>query len=145
MDKKTYERIAKQKKPKKYVLKHSLYAFISGGIIGAIAQGILDILMNYFDFSQEKAVPVMSMTLVVAACILTGLGWYDKLADKAGAGMFIPITGFANSMTSSALESKSEGLVLGIGSNMFKLGGTVITFGIVSSFILGVIRYVFLH
>ena len=139
MDKKTYERIAKQKKPKKYVLKHSLYAFISG------AQGILDILMNYFDFSQEKAVPVMSMTLVVAACILTGLGWYDKLADKAGAGMFIPITGFANSMTSSALESKSEGLVLGIGSNMFKLGGTVITFGIVSSFILGVIRYVFLH
>ena len=67
----------------------------------------------------------------------------NNIAKNAGAGTFIPITGFANSMASSALDSKSEGLILGIGANMFKLGGTVLTYGIVSAALLGVIRYVF--
>ena len=98
--------------------------------------------MNVYDISQKEATPMMTITLVFISCLLTGLGIYDKLAQKAGAGTFIPITGFANSMTSSALEAKSEGLVTGIGANMFKLGGTVITFGIVASFVLGGIRYV---
>ena len=143
MNMKEYDRLADSKKPKTPKIKNALNAFIYGGVIGLIAQGILDFFMNVFHYTQKEATPLMSITLVFIACLLTGLGVYDILAKYAGAGTFIPITGFANSMSSSALDSKSEGLVLGIGANMFKLGGTVITYGIVSASLLGVIRYVF--
>ena len=133
-----YNEIAEDLKPQKQVGKHCIY----GGIIGAVGQGILEFYMYIFDVSEKEATPMMIITIVLAAAILTGLGIYDRIGKKAGAGTFIPITGFANSMTSSALEAKSEGLVTGIGANMFKLGGTVITFGIVASFVLGGIRYV---
>lgn len=138
-----YNKIAEELKPPKQVGKHCLSAFIYGGIIGAIGQGVLDFYMMIFDVNEKEATPMMIITIVLVASILTGLGLYDRLGKKAGAGTFIPITGFANSMTSSALEARSEGLVTGIGANMFKLGGTVITFGIVASFVLGGIRYVF--
>lgn len=138
-----YNKIAEQLKPSKQVGKHCLSAFIYGGIIGAIGQGILEFYIMIFDVNEKEATPMMIITIVLIAAILTGLGVYDRIGKKAGAGTFIPITGFSNSMTSSALEAKSEGLVTGIGANMFKLGGTVITFGIVASFVLGGIRYVF--
>lgn len=143
MNTKQYDQLAEDLKPDKHILKNCVNAFIYGGIIGVIGQGVLDFYQYIFDCSEKEATPMMTITLVLAAVILTGLGVYDKLAKNAGAGTFIPITGFANSMASSAIESKSEGLVTGIGANMFKLGGTVITFGIVASFILGGIRYVF--
>lgn len=137
-----YNQIAESLKPKKTVLKHCIYAFLYGGAIGAIGQFFLELYMNIFEINQHEATPMMIITIVLIAAILTGLGIYDRIGKKAGAGTFIPITGFANSMTSSALEAKSEGLVTGIGANIFKLGGTVITFGIVASFVLGGIRYV---
>lgn len=143
MNHKEYDKIAEELKPKGQCLKHCLNAFLYGGVIGIIAQGVLEFYMKYFDYTQKEATPMMTITLVFIACLLTGLGVYDNIAKNAGAGTFIPITGFANSMSSSALDSKSEGLIFGIGSNMFKLGGTVITYGIVSSALLGVIRYVF--
>lgn len=142
METSKYNQIAESLKPKKKVLKHCIYAFVYGGAIGAIGQFFLELYMNIFEIDQQEATPMMIITIVLIAAILTGLGIYDRLGKKAGAGTFIPITGFANSMTSSALEAKSEGLVTGIGANMFKLGGTVITFGIVASFVLGGIRYV---
>lgn len=142
METSKYNQIAESLKPKKTVLKHCIYAFVYGGAIGAIGQFFLELYMNIFEINQQEATPMMIITIVLIAAILTGLGIYDRLGKKAGAGTFIPITGFANSMTSSALESRSEGLVTGIGANMFKLGGTVITFGIVASFVLGGIRYV---
>ncbi len=142
METSKYNQIAESLKPKKKVLKHCIYAFVYGGAIGAIGQFFLELYMNIFEINQQEATPMMIITIVLIAAILTGLGIYDRLGKKAGAGTFIPITGFANSMTSSALEAKSEGLVTGIGANMFKLGGTVITFGIVASFVLGGIRYV---
>lgn len=142
METSKYNQIAESLKPKKTVLKHCIYAFVYGGAIGAIGQFFLELYMNIFEIDQQEATPMMIITIVLIVAILTGLGIYDRLGKKAGAGTFIPITGFANSMTSSALEAKSEGLVTGIGANMFKLGGTVITFGIVASFVLGGIRYV---
>lgn len=142
METSKYNQIAESLKPTKTVLKHCIYAFVYGGAIGAIGQFFLELYMNIFEIDQQEATPMMIITIVLIAAILTGLGIYDRLGKKAGAGTFIPITGFANSMTSSALEAKSEGLVTGIGANMFKLGGTVITFGIVASFVLGGIRYV---
>ncbi|MFR2768910.1 MAG: SpoVA/SpoVAEb family sporulation membrane protein [Thomasclavelia sp.] len=114
-----------------------------GGIIGLIGQGFLDFYMAIFDIKEKEATPMMIITIVLIAAILTGLGIYDRIGKRAGAGTFIPITGFSNSMTSSALEAKSEGLVTGIGANIFKLGGAVITFGIVASFVSERIRYVF--
>ena len=142
METSKYNQIAESLKPKKTVLKHCIYAFVYGGAIGVIGQFFIELYMNIFEINQQEATPMMIITIVLIAAILTGLGIYDRLGKKAGAGTFIPITGFANSMTSSALEAKSEGLVTGIGANMFKLGGTVITFGIVASFVLGGIRYV---
>lgn len=143
MDRNEYDQLADELKPSGFRIKNGFNAFLYGGVIGAIAQGVLEFYMNIYSCSEKEATPMMTITLVFVACLLTGLGVYDKIAKNAGAGTFIPITGFANSMASSALDSKSEGLVLGIGSNMFKLGGTVITYGIVSASLLGVIRYVF--
>lgn len=143
MNSNEYNRMAEELKPKGECTKHCFNAFLYGGVIGIIAQGVLELYMNIYNCSEKEATPMMTITLVFVACLLTGLGIYDNLAKNAGAGTFIPITGFANSMSSSALDSKSEGLVFGIGSNMFKLGGTVITYGIVSASVLGVIRYVF--
>ncbi|WP_050636415.1 stage V sporulation protein AC [Candidatus Stoquefichus sp. SB1] len=142
MDRKEYDQLAEELKPNGHKVKNGFNAFLYGGVMGAIAQGVLEFFMNTMHVSEKDASPMMIITLVFVACLLTGLGLYDNIAKRAGAGTFIPITGFANSMTSSALDSKSEGLVMGIGSNMFKLGGTVITYGIVSASLLGVIRYV---
>ena len=118
METSKYNQIAESLKPKKTVLKHCIYAFVYGGAIGAIGQFFLELYMNIFEIDQQEATPMMIITIVLIAAILTGLGIYDRLGKKAGAGTFIPITGFANSMTSSALEAKSEGLVTGIGANM---------------------------
>ena len=142
MDRKEYDQLAEELKPNGHKVKNGFNAFLYGGVMGAIAQGVLEFFMNTMHVSEKDASPMMIITLVFVACLLTGLGLYDNIAKRAGAGTFIPITGFANSMTSSALDSKSEGLVMGIGSNMFKLGGTVITYGIVRASLLGVIRYV---
>ena len=143
MDRKEYDQVAEELKPNGHRVKNGLNAFLYGGVMGAIAQGVLEFFMSIYHCNEKEATPMMIITLVLVACLLTGLGIYDNIAKHAGAGTFIPITGFANSMSSSALDCKSEGLILGIGSNMFKLGGTVITYGIVSSALLGVIRYVF--
>ena len=137
MNIKKYNEIAEKNKPQKQVLKHTFNAFIVGGIIGMIGEFFLNFYQKIFSFSEKEATPIM-----LIAAILTGLGIYDRLGNFAGAGSFIPITGFSNAMTSSALEARSEGLVTGIGANIFKLGGAVITFGIVASFIVGGLRYV---
>jgi stage V sporulation protein AC len=141
MNTKQYDKLADDLKPEKKVFSNCVKAFLFGGIIAAIGQGFLEFYMYIYDITEKEATPMMTLTIVLIAVILTGLGFYDKLAKHAGAGTFIPITGFANSLASSAIEGKPEGLVTGIAANIFKLGGSVIAFGIVSSFILGGIRY----
>ena len=138
-----YNQLADKVKPKSHLLKNSLCAFLIGGLIGMIGQFLLEFYMKVLNVGITGATAPMIITIVIVTCLLTGLGIFDKLAKFAGAGTFIPITGFANAMSSAALESKSEGLIQGIGSNIFKYGGCVITYGVVSSFIFGVIRYVF--
>ena len=110
-----------------------LTAFITGGIICVIGQLLID---------KTKLTPARILVLFVTlGAVLTGIGVYDRIGVFAGAGSIVPITGFSNSMTSSALESKSEGLVLGIMNNMFKLAGAVIVAGVVSAFVAGNIIY----
>ena len=142
MNKLEYKKYVVKQKKKMNRNKDLFVAFLYGGSIGAIGQIILDSYMYFFNLTFKEAATPMTITMIFIASLLTALGLFDKVAGHAGAGTFIPITGFANSMTSSAMESKAEGLVAGIGSNMFRLAGTVITYGVVSAYLIGVIRYV---
>lgn len=142
IDKKKIKDTAKKHVPKQTKGKNALFAFLSGGIVGAIGQGLLYLYVDLFSMSEKEALPVVVVTVILLTALSTGVGIYDKLAQFCGAGLFIPISGFANSLTSAALEGKSEGLIYGIGAGMFKLAGTVITYGIVSAAIFGTIRYV---
>lgn len=99
--------------------------------------------MAVFDMSAKQAGNPTVAVMILLSVILTCLGVYDKLAQWAGAGSAVPVTGFANSMCSAAIEHRSEGLVLGVGANMFKLAGSVIVFGVVAAFIVGIIYWVF--
>jgi stage V sporulation protein AC len=136
-----YKKNIKQFQPKTPYLLNCLKAFIVGGIICAIGQGIQNFYIKVFNFSESTAGSPTVATLILIAALLTGFGIYDKIGQFAGAGSAVPVTGFANSMTSAAMEHKSEGIVLGIATNMFKLAGSVIVFGVVASYVVGMIRY----
>ena len=133
--------IVNKSTPKRFSIKKCFGAFVGGGAICLLAEIIKVILENYTgkDLASNLTVTIM----VFIGSIITGFGVYDKIASFAYAGTIIPITGFANSMTSSALESKSEGLFLGILPNMFKSAGSVIVTGVVSSFVVSTIMYIF--
>ena len=133
------DNLVKQSTPKRKIGKNMIKAFIVGGLICLIAQIIKSLLMLKFDEKTAQCLSIIAM--IFLGSILTGLGVYDKAGQFAGAGTIIPITGFANSMTSSAMESKSEGLVLGIINNMLKLAGSVIIVGVISAFFFGSIYY----
>ena len=136
-----YQSIIEQKPVKRPVIKNAIFAFLIGGIIGIIAEGLITLYVKAFKIEVLMANSLMSMTIVFITSILTGIGVFDKIGQVAGAGTYIPITGFSNSMTSAALEGKSEGVILGIMSNMFKLAGAVIVAGVVSSFVSATIIY----
>lgn len=142
MSNEEYKKITKKYIPKKFNLKNLLISFFSGGVIGLIGQILITIYSLYPKISESEAGNLMMVTFIFLASIFTGLGLFDKLIDKYKAGLIIPITGFAHSTTSSAMEYRREGLISGIGSNIFKLSGSVILYGIVSAYIFGIIRYV---
>jgi len=139
-EKRKYQQMTKKMRPNPPILLNSLKAFLVGGAISLLGQGIQNIYINYFDFSKEQAGNPTVATLIFISALLTGLGVYDNLGQFAGAGSAVPVTGFANSIASAAIEHKSEGLVLGVGANMFKLAGSVIVFGVVAAFIVAFIK-----
>lgn len=131
--------LIKQSEPKRSIFKNMLKSFIIGGLICLIAQIIKSILLNYFNDNIANTMSLIFM--IIIASILTACGLYDKLGQIAGAGTIIPITGFANSVTSSAMEYKSEGIVTGIINNMLKLAGCVIVTGVISAFFIATIAF----
>ncbi len=133
-----YQKMAQQKKPRPPLTKNLILAFLSGGTICLLGQFVQDFFMMVGFTQQEASNPTVAVFIFVAA-LLTGLGIFDKIANFTGAGTAIPVTGFANSLTSAALEFKREGMVTGIGSKMFILAGSVIVFGVVTAFIIGLI------
>ncbi len=141
MDQKQIKDTAKKHTPKHNKLRNVIVAFLCGGVFAIIGQALLHVYMNMLSMDEKEALSLMIVTFIFVTSVCTGLGIYDKFAQFFGAGMFIPISGFANSLTSSALECRSEGPIYGIGSNMFKLAGSVITYGIVSAFVFGAIRF----
>ena len=141
MEKKLYEKIVMNHKPKENRLRNAIISFVVGGLVGILGHFLLGLYSYYLDISTSDAALFMIITLVFLASLFTALGFFDKLVKFARCGLIIPITGFAHSMTSAAIEFKREGYVTGLGANIFKLAGTVILYGIVSAYVFGIIRY----
>lgn len=141
MNKKIINKAKQVTEPTRPIFKNCVKAFLVGGTICLIAQILMEIFKNGFHYEEDYANTLAVTIMVFLGALLTGLGIYDRIGQFAGAGSIIPITGFANSMSSAALESKSEGMVLGVFVNMFKLAGSVIVVGIISAFVFGAIRY----
>ena len=141
MNNKEYAEYVENKAKKSSIIKDCIIAFIVGGIICIIGQVIKDIAMN-IGADEKTAGAICSITLIFLGALLTALKLYQRIGKVAGAGSIVPITGFSNSIVSPAIEYKSEGLVLGIGANMFKVAGPVLVYGIGSSVILGLIYYI---
>ncbi|MGN7380464.1 stage V sporulation protein AC [Chlamydia abortus] len=139
-----YQALAKHKEPPRPILRNCVLAFVVGGLICVIGQALMFMFQIYFGFPKEEAGNPTVAVLIFISVVLTCLGVYDKIAQWAGAGTAVPVTGFANSMCSAALEHRSEGIVLGVGGNMFKLAGSVIVFGTVAAFVIGLLRLLFL-
>ena len=117
-----------------------IWAFGVGGAICALGQALLEGYQS-LGLDRDQAGTAVSVTLILAASVLTVLGWFDKLAKRAGAGTLVPITGFANAMVSPALEFKSEGFITGTAAKLFVVAGPVLVFGISASAVYGVILW----
>lgn len=137
-----YDKLSKKASPNSPFLKNLFFAFVIGGLICALGQGFL-LIYQRLGADQEAASIWASITLVFLAILLTGLNLYDSIAKVAGAGTLVPITGFANSMSSTAVEFKSEGWILGLGAKMFIIAGPVIVYGVSASILYGLIYYLF--
>ncbi len=144
MEKKDYKTIVEKHKPTEKRAYNAFISFMIGGMIGAVGQILIDVYSYYLDIPTKDASVFMIVTLVFVASVLTALGFFDKWVTAAKCGLIIPITGFAHSMTSAGIEYKTEGPIYGLGSNIFKLAGSVILYGIVSAWFFGMIRYLFL-
>lgn len=140
MDKNRYQELVKKNTPKPDKIKNALVSFFVGGILGALAELLLRVYSMWLDLPRKESGVLVTLTFIVIASFLTAFGIFDVAVAKVKAGLIVPITGFAHSMTSAALEYKNEGLVLGIGANIFKLAGTVILYGVVAVYLFGLIR-----
>ena len=136
-----YEKIVSKYKIPETRIKNSIVAFIVGGLIGLLGEAIIEFLCYKFKFSRNDAGTIMIVILIFMASLFTALGFFDKLVTKYRCGLLIPITGFAHSMASAVLDYKKEGPISGFGSNIFKLAGSVILYGVVSAWFFGMIRY----
>ncbi|MGE5654083.1 MAG: stage V sporulation protein AC [Bacillota bacterium] len=138
--KQSYQQMVKQSKPKPRIFRNVITAFVVGGLLCVIGQLISAFFIRYFGFTPETASNPTVATLVLLSSIATGLGVYDELGRFAGAGSAVPVTGFANSVVSAAMEFKREGYILGVGSKMFAVAGPVIVYGAVAAFVVGVVH-----
>ncbi len=136
-----YSSLVKKHSPPSPKIKNFLWAFFIGGTICAIGQILFEILgsFNIPEITVKTAVPII---LVLLAGLLTGIGVFDKIAKCAGAGTLVPITGFANAVVSPAVEFKSEGFIMGVGVNIFKIAGPVIAYGTAASVLYGIIYWI---
>lgn len=140
MEKNKYMDLVNKHKPKENIFSNAMVAFVIGGFMGVLGQALIDLYSFYCNVSSKEAGIYMIVTLIFFGCLFTCFGWFDKVVNFAKCGLIIPITGFAHAMQSATLEYRREGMVTGIGANMFKLAGSVIIFGVVSAYTFGLIR-----
>ncbi|MBD9060839.1 MAG: stage V sporulation protein AC [Ruminococcaceae bacterium] len=136
-----YGKLTKQRSNNSKMTKTIPMAFVVGGLICTLGEALLNVY-SMAGLSRDDSAALTSMTLVFLSILFTGLEWYDRIAQHAGAGTLVPITGFANAVASPALDFKSEGYVLGLGAKMFVIAGPVIVYGISASVIYGIIYYI---
>ena len=140
MEKKDYKRIVDRHKPNSNRITNSVIAFLIGGVLGVIGCILTDVYSYYLGLSTKEAATIMIVTLIFLSCLFTSLGFFDKWVNFARCGLIIPITGFAHSVMSAGLEFKREGFIYGIGSNVFKLAGSVLFYGISIACLVAMIR-----
>ena len=141
IDKKQYKKYADAHAPSSPVFKDCVWAFLVGGLICAIGQILLFLYGDVAGIPEKDAGTLCSVTLVFIAALLSGLGLFEKIAKRAGGGTLVPITGFANSVVSPAIDSKAEGLVLGVGAKIFTVAGPVLLYGTLAGAIWGVVYF----
>lgn len=139
-----YQETHKKREIKRPLVKNCIKAFLVGGGICLIGQLISTFYIHFFDFTEQTVGNPTVATLVIITMFLTGFGVYDHFGQFAGAGTAVPVTGFANAVISSAIEHRTEGFVLGVGTNMLKLAGPVIVYGVFASFIFALIKAIFM-
>lgn len=144
-DAQAYQQLQQQKEIKRPLLKNCLKAFFIGGFICFIGQIITTGYIYYFNFTEQTAGNPTVATLIFITMFLTGFGLYDHLGQFSGAGTAVPVTGFANAVISSAIEYKTEGFIQGVGSNMLKLAGPVIVYGVFSAFVIALIKTILIQ
>lgn len=135
-----FKELTEKSKPKPNLLKNCIFAFIIGGLICDVGQFISNILAN-IGLGKDEVSNYTTIIMIFIGALLTGLGIYDKIANYAGAGTVVPITGFSNSIVSPAIEFKKEGYVFGVGAKMFTIAGPVLVYGITTSVVIGLIHY----
>ena len=142
MDKKTYARYVEARAPRSPVLQNSLRAFAVGGGICLLAEGIIQLFTRVMGMPRDTAGTWSSIILVFLAVTLTAIGTFDKIAKFAGGGTLVPITGFANAVASPAIDSRSEGFVLGVGAKIFTVAGPVLLYGTAAGTLYGIIYWI---
>lgn len=140
-DKKTYSKMTKKASPPSPKVKDFIWAFCVGGAICVIGQ-LFNELYTYLGLSEKSVKMAVPVSIIFLAALITGIGWFDKIAKRAGAGTLVPITGFANAVVSPAIEFKNEGWVLGLGAKIFTIAGPVIVYGTVASVVYGIIYWI---
>ena len=137
-----YENLVQQVKPKPPLFKHCVWAFIVGGLICLLAQLIMNYLLNQ-GIGKVEASSYTAVIMIFLGAFLTGIGIYDELGKRAGAGSIVPITGFANAIVASAMEFKREGYIFGVGARIFTVAGPTLLFGFVVAVLIGLIKVFF--
>ncbi|WP_078428556.1 stage V sporulation protein AC [Alkalihalobacterium alkalinitrilicum] len=140
-----YQKFASEHEIKRPALKNCIRAFFIGGLICLLGQFVQTFFYTFFDFTERTAGNPTIAVMIFLSILLTGFGVYDRIAQFAGAGTAVPVTGFANSVASAAIEHRTEGYVLGVGGNMFKLAGSVIVFGTVAAFVIAIIKTIIIQ
>ncbi|KAB3531478.1 stage V sporulation protein AC [Alkaliphilus serpentinus] len=140
-NKKRYQQLVKEISPKPHYIKNCTWAFFVGGFISMIGQFIHNSVERMLNLSHLEATNATILIMIFVGALLTGLGIYDRIGKRAGAGSIVPITGFANSIVSPAMEFKREGYIFGVAARMFTLAGPVLVYGITSSVLVGLIYY----
>ena len=142
LDKDEYKKIVKSKTPKENIFESIIISFFIGGLCGVIGQILTDIFNKLLHFSINDSYMLTMISFVLMGSVLTGLGFFDKVVSFCKCGLIVPTTGFAHAMTSAAMDSRREGFVKGIGTNIFKLTGSIILYGIVVAFFMSLLKVI---
>lgn len=140
-----YQAFQDEREVKRPIVRNCIKAFLVGGVISLIGQFVQTFFIYNFDFTEQTAGNPTVAVMIFFSMLLTGFGVYDRLAQFGGTGSAVPVTGFGNAVIAAAIEYRTEGFVLGVGGNMFKLAGPVIMFGVFSAFIIATIKTILIQ